>query len=72
MDELQNKYDDLDNIELSLKMLISEIKYKDYKVQLEEIMYQAQTEKEEIGPRLQEICDREEREMNVQYERSAL
>ncbi len=70
--ELQDKYDELDNIENTIRNLIDEITDKDYIAQLQETMYQAQNEKEEIEPRLQEMYDKEEQEMNYQYERSVI
>ena len=45
---------------------------EDYKYELQEIMYRAQNDKEEIEPVLQRMYDRAEREMNYQYERSVI
>lgn len=70
--DLQDRYDELDNIENSIRLLIDEITDRDYIEQLQEIMYQAQKEKEEIEPRLQEEYNKEEREMKYLYERSAI
>ena len=72
MDNLQEKYNELDEIESTLRILIDGITNEDYIYQLQEIMYQAQNEKDEIEPELQEIYAREDNEMNYQYERSVI
>lgn len=72
MDDLQEKYNELDEIESTLRILIDGITNEDYIYQLQEIMYQAQNEKDEIEPELQEIYAREDNEMNYQYERSVI
>lgn len=70
---LQDKYDELDEIISELELLEKRIvHYKDFKEQLEFIRYEAENELEEIEPELQEMYDREEMEMNYQYERSVL
>ena len=58
---------DQDNIESSIRMLIDEIQDKNYIEQLQEIMYQAQNEKEEIEPKLQAMYDAEEKRMQKEY-----
>lgn len=68
--DLQEKYDELDTIVRELDYLIDEISDKNYKEQLELIKYDAQSELDEIEPQLIEQQDREDREMNYQYERS--
>ena len=65
--ELQERFDELDNIENSIRMLIDEISDRDYIEQLQDIMYQAQNEKEEIEPKLQEKYDRIEKEQEREY-----
>lgn len=72
MEELQERYDELDNIISSLDMLIDEITDNEYIEQLREIKYQAENEKEEVEPRLRELQEQEEREMNREYELSQL
>jgi hypothetical protein len=47
--------------------LIDDIDGMDYIEQLQEIMYQAQNEKEEIEIQLQELYDREEKEQQREY-----
>lgn len=70
--DLQDRYDELDNIVKTLGNLIDEITDKDYILQLEETEYQAQKELDEVAEKLQEQQDREERELEYQYERSVL
>lgn len=65
--DLQEKYDELDNIESTLRILIDDIDDIDYIEQLQEIMFQAQNEKEEIEIKLQELYDREEKEQQREY-----
>ena len=70
--DLQDRYDELDNIVRTLDNLIDDITDKDYILQLEETKYQAQEELDEVSEKLQEQQDREERELENQYERSVL
>ena len=72
MDELQERYDELDTIENSLRRLIHEISDKYIKDELYEIMFEAQDEKKEIEPRLQAMYDREEKEREREYWRDAI
>lgn len=67
MDELQDRYDELDNIESVLRVLTNEIEDEGYKDILMDIMFKAQNEKEEIEPRLQAMYDAEERQLNKEY-----
>jgi hypothetical protein len=70
--DIQERYDELDNIESTLRILIDEITDRDYIEQLQETMFQAQNEKEELEEQLQEQYDREERQQNYEYEKSKL
>ena len=70
--DLQEKYDELDNIITTLDSLIEDITDQNYIDQLRETLYQAQDEIEEIEPLLQEQYDREERELEYEYERSVI
>lgn len=71
--DLQDKYDELDDIISTIESLERRITYyKDFKEVLVELKYEVENELEEIEPELQEMYDREEREMNYQYERSVL
>ena len=69
---LQERYDELDTIIRELDYLINEISDKNYKEQLELIKYEAEDELEEIEPQLIEEQNKEEREINYQYERSVI
>lgn len=68
--DIQERYDELDNIESTLRILIDEITDRDYIEQLQETMFQAQNEKEELEEQLQDQYDREERQQNYEYENS--
>ena len=68
--DLQRKYDELDEIVSSINLLIDEIDDQDYIDDLNEIKYRAQDELKEVQEKLQEENEREEREMNYQFERS--
>jgi len=72
MEDLQERYDELETIIDTLDDLIDNITDEDFIEQLRETKYQAENEKEEIEPRLQELRDREEREQNLEYERMKL
>ena len=68
--DLQIKYDELDEIVSSINLLIDEIDDQDYIDDLNEIKYRAQDELEEVQEKILEENEREEREMNRQFERS--
>ncbi len=68
--DLQQRYDELDEIVSSINLLADNITDNDYIDMLNEIKYQAQDELEEVQEKLQEENEREEREMNRQFERS--
>ena len=70
--DLQERYDELDNIIRTLDELIGVISDKNYIEQLQETMFQAQNELEEIEPRLQEQYANEEQELQAEYMRSVL
>ena len=70
--DLQDKYDELENIISTLDCLINSITDKDYIDELRETKYRAEEEMKEIEPELQAIYDAEERKMNYQYERSRI
>lgn len=65
--DLQDRYDELDNIETTLRMLITEIDDKEYIQIFEELMFKAQEEKEDLEPRLQAIYDAEEKQQEKEY-----
>lgn len=70
--DLQDSYDELDNIIKKLDSLIDEITDKNYKEQLRETKYQAENELEEIKVELQKQYDREEKEQENEYWRCAI
>ena len=67
MDDLQERYDELDNIEITLNVLLEETTLDDWKETLMSLKFDAQNEKEAIEPRLQAMYDAEEREQERQY-----
>ena len=70
--DLQDRYDELDNIESKLRNLIDETSDISYIEPLRELMYQAQNEKSEVGERLQKQYEREEAEQERMYWREAI
>ena len=70
--DLQEKYDELDNIISTLNVLVEEIEDKDYIEQLREIKYQAENEMEKVEKELQEMRDREEAEQEREYWKEAI
>lgn len=70
--DLQERYDELDNIVSSIDILVDDISDKEYIDMLNEIKFNAQNEKEEIEEKLKEEYEREERQMNYEYERSRI
>ena len=72
LEELRNKYDELDNLISSLNSLMDDLTDKNYIEQLELIKFEAQNELDEIEPQIQKLEEEEEREMNREYERSVI
>ena len=72
LEELRNKYDELDNIISSLNSLMDDLTDKNYIEQLELIKFEAQNELDEIEPQIQKLEEEEEREINREYERSKI
>lgn len=70
--DLQERYDDLENLESSLQVMLDETLDKDYKEELEDMLTRVQIDKEAIEPKVQEIQEREYKEQERQYERSVL
>lgn len=68
----QERYDELDNIYSTLDVLIDEITDKYYIDMLSSLKYEALDEKEELEIELQRIYDKEEKEMNQEFERSRI
>ena len=65
--DLQERFDELDNIVSTLRVLRDEITDKDYIEQLDLIKYQAMNEMDEINNQLEEEYDREQREMEKEF-----
>lgn len=70
--DLQDRYDELDNLISSLNYLMEELTDKNYIEQLELIKFEAQNEIEEVSEQLSAEQEREYMEMNYQYERSVV
>lgn len=70
--DLQDRYDELDNLISSLDLLIDELTDKNYIEQLELIKFEAQNEFEEVSEQLSAEQEKEYAEMNYQYERSVI
>lgn len=70
--DLQDRYDELDNLISSLNCLMEELTDKNYIEQLELIKFEAQNEFEEVSEQLSAEQEREYMEMNYQYERSVV
>ena len=65
--DLQLRFDELENIVDTLKILCDEIEDKDYIEQLELIKYQAMDEMEEVNNELEEEYRREQEEIEKQF-----
>lgn len=70
--DLQEKYDELDNIISTLNVLVEEIEDKEYIEQLREIKYQAENEMGKVETELQEMRNREEAEQEREYWKEAI
>lgn len=66
--DLQEEYDELDNIISTLDALICEIKDKYYIDSLNDLKFEAQTRLDEIEPELVKQQYAEEQEMNYEFE----
>lgn len=70
--DYQDRYDELDNIVRTLDILVDDINDKYYIDLINDIKYEAENELEEVSEKLEEEQKREERQMNYEYERSAV
>lgn len=70
--DLQERYDELDNIISSLNILLDDIYDNEYIEDLREIKYRAEEELEEIEPLLQAEQDREYNERMNEYYNNVL
>ena len=69
---MEDRYYELKEIVDKLDDLIDDITDKNYKEDLEIIKFQALEEAEELEPRLLAIREQEEREQEIEYERSVI
>ena len=69
MDELKDKYYELDEIVSSLQLLIDSITYKEYIDELKFIKSKAEKEKDELEPRISAYEKAENYELKIEYER---
>ncbi len=70
--ELQDRYGELDNIILGIDEIVENINDKYYIDMLNDLKYEAQTEQEEIEERLRKEYQKEEYQMNYEFERSRI
>ena len=70
--DAQEKYDELENIIITLKVLIDEVLDEDYKEDIRDILWRAEDEIELYEEILQKEYEEEEKEMERQYRRSVI
>ena len=70
--DIQNRYDELDNLLSMIDVLIDEIESKDIIDDLEYIKYNYMGEKEDLEKELARMQEQEEKELENEYIRSVL
>ena len=70
--DLQERYDDLENLISTLEVLELEIKQEDILEDIRILRYSYEDEKEELEAKIAEEQEKEEREMDYQHERSVI
>ena len=70
--DLQERYEDLENLISTLEVLELEIKQEDILEDIRILRYSYEDEKEELEAKIAEEQEKEEREMDYQYERSVI
>ena len=71
MDDLRDRYDELENIVETLEDLSNDIKYnKDIMEQIDAIRFDTEREMEELGHRLEKLEDAENKQQEFIYDRS--
>ena len=70
--DLQERYDDLENLISTLEVLELEIKQEDILEDIRILRYSYEDEKEELEAKIAEEHEKEEREMDYQYERNVI
>lgn len=72
INDIQDRFDELDNIVRTLDILVDDINDKYYIDLINDIKYEAENELEEVAEKLEEEQRREEMQMNYEYERSVV
>lgn len=72
MDELKDRYYELDEIVSSIEILVEQLTDPYYIDVLNEIRFKAQDEREELEPRIAEMEQLEMQEQELEFERSRL
>lgn len=70
--DYQDRYDELDNLIRNLGVIVDELTDKDYVDRLNEIKYEAQNEKDDIGKILEDEIKRGEKQQEFDYWRNAI
>lgn len=70
--ELQERYDELDNIVLTIRILVEDITDREYIEKLEFIQFQAQDELEKLDLQLQKEYQKEHQHQINEYFKSVL
>ena len=70
--DIQDRYDELDNIVRTLDMLVEDLNDKYYIDWINDIKFEAENELEEVSERLEEEQKREERQQEYLYESSVI
>ena len=72
INDIQDRFDELDNIVRTLDILADDINDKYYIDLINDIKYEAENELEEVSEKLEEEQRREERQQEYEFERSAI
>ena len=71
IDDLRDRYDELENVVNTLEDLSNDIKYhKDIMEQIDSLRFDTEKEMEELGRELQKMEDAENKEQELEYGRS--
>lgn len=70
--DLQDRYNELDEIVCRLDSLINDITDKDYIEELQDTLYKAKNELDELEPKIAEQYANEEQELQAEYIRSVM
>ena len=70
--DLQDRYDELDNIVRTLDILVDDINDKYYIDLINDIKFEAENELEEVSEKLEAEREREEMQQEYEYERSVV